>query len=182
MEKRDFSRINFVINVPCIMARTYCGFARRVLWQAERRETMMLNPFGRRTETSYRDFISRSVEIHGASNRAARSLATRWKMSLRGRTDDDDRFCRRSLLLFLIFLWWPYVPSLYHFLSLVIPVLHIFSLSLLLLDFLSMSVNPRLGVALETACKVMASKRKMTSSLARQKRSEKVNDDRETII
>lgn len=68
----------------------------------------------------------RFVEIRGASNRGARSLATRWKMSLRGRTDDDDRFCRRSLLLFLIFLWWPYLPSLYHFLSLVIPVLHIF--------------------------------------------------------
>lgn len=82
-------------------------------------------------ETSSRDFISRSVEIRGASNRGARSLTTRWKMSLRERTDDDDRFCRRSLLLFLIFLWWPYVPLLYHFLSLVILVLHISSLSLL---------------------------------------------------
>lgn len=91
-----------------------------------------------------RNFISRSVEIRGTSNRGARSLATRWKMSLRGRTDDDDRFCRRSLLLFLIFLWWPYVPLPYHFLSLVILVLHIFSpslffsfsLLLLLLNFL----------------------------------------------
>lgn len=82
------------------------------------------------TETSSRDFISRSVEIRGASNRGARSLATRWKMSLRGRTDDDDRFCRRSLLLFLIFLWWPYVPPLYHFLSLVILVSYTSLLSL----------------------------------------------------
>ena len=44
------------------------------------------------------------------------------------------------------------------------------------------SVNPRLGVALKIACKVMVSKRKTISSLIRQKGSEKVTDDRETII
>lgn len=109
----------------CISVRMYCDFVRHVFWQAQRKEMMMLNSFGWRTETSSRDFISQFVEIRGASNRGPRSLATRWKMSLPERTDDDDRFCRRSLLLFLIFLWWPYLPSLYHFLSLVIPVLHI---------------------------------------------------------
>lgn len=74
-----------------------------------------------------RNFIPR-LHLAKPSNRGARSLAARWKMSLRGRTNDDDRFCRRSLLLFLIFLWWP--PTLYRLLSLVIPVLHASSFSL----------------------------------------------------
>lgn len=107
-----------------------------------------------------RNFIPR-LHLAKPSNRGARSLATRWKMSLRGRTNDDDRFCRRSLLLFLIFLWWP--PTLYRLLSLVIPVLHASSFSLsffssfssffplsIFRDFLHYhEYEPHLGVALE---------------------------------
>lgn len=70
-------------------------------------------------------------------------------MSLRGRTDDDDRFCRRSLLLFLIFLWWPYVPPLYHFLSLVILV----SYTSLLFLYLSFSLLLLLDFLLHPECK-----------------------------
>lgn len=120
------SNLIFIIN-------TQCGiniFARCVFWQVERRETMS-SPI----ETSSRDplrFVARVIEARDLSLRDGR-----WVYA-----DDDDRFCQRSLLLFLIFLWWPYVPLLYHFLSLVILVLYIFSsslflsFSLLLLNFL----------------------------------------------
>lgn len=126
-------------NAECITRTNGIRFARRASWKAKRRAASRSRASVQATD---RNFIPR-LHLAKPSNRGARSLAARWKMSLRGRTNDDDRFCRRSLLLFLIFLWWP--PTLYRLLSLVIPVLHAssFSLSFLLslLSFFSFCLS-----------------------------------------
>lgn len=126
-------------DAECIASINGICFARRASWKAGSSEQ----------KSSVRPEDGQELHL-ATSSREAEAIETR-DLSLRDgrwdlrdrRTNDDDRFCRRSLLLFLIFPWWP--PTLYRLLSLVILVLHVSSVSLYfllsLLSSLSLSLD-----------------------------------------